>query len=91
MTLQHEVTARGGQAVVHDPHEQQRVDVAAADDDADRPVARHEPTEHGGERNRTRRFHHLLGPLEQQHQRLADRLLVHADDLVDVGRRCVPR
>ena len=63
--MQDEVATGRGQAVVDDADEQQRVDVAAGDNDADCTVAGDKSAEYCGERDSTSRLDHLFRPFEQ--------------------------
>ena len=79
----HQIAARDGQSVTHDRDEHGRVDVAAGED-------RHRgarPTVLAGQQRRDAdrpgSLDHELRALEQQHDRLADLLVRHRDDVVE--------
>ena len=62
--------------------ERRRVDVAAGQDGADVPLTRDEPGEQRRHRRRARALDDELRALEQEHDRLRDRLVLDGDDLV---------
>ena len=80
-----EVASRRHEPLLERLAEEVRVDVPAADDDADLlaadPAARLEDRR---ERGGARALGEKLGPLEEHDDRAGDRLVAHRDDVVDV-------
>ena len=71
------------QAVPEHPHEQQRVDVAAGEDDSHRGLERPRVVHQRSNAGRPGRLDDQLGPLEAEQQGPGQRLLGHGHDLVD--------
>ncbi|GMA86139.1 hypothetical protein GCM10025868_13890 [Angustibacter aerolatus] len=67
------------------PQQQQRVDVAARQHDDDRCLERVRLLEQAGHPRRTRGLDDELGPLEQEQQRLRERVLGDRHHVVDQG------
>ena len=71
------------QPVAHDLDQERRVDVAAGEERADLVLASRLAGEHGSDRRRAGPLDQELGPLEQEHDRVADLLVRDGDDVVE--------